>query len=87
MEVNTIYLINYCYWCKAFAHPERKHINLNRASNGVLTENHIWHQDITYLTVVDRDGNAVSWIHSLSEDFGCGLIAKDTVYLKIIERH
>ena len=36
------------------------------------------HGDTTYFCVADGDGNAVSWIHSLSNGFGSGVVAPGT---------
>jgi gamma-glutamyltranspeptidase / glutathione hydrolase len=49
---------------KAFDSPPPGDINLG--------------SDTTYLTVVDKDGNAVSFINSLFDAFGSGVVAGDT---------
>jgi gamma-glutamyltranspeptidase/glutathione hydrolase len=47
-----------------------------RGPEGALVPEHA--ADTTYFAVVDRDGNAVSFIHSLSAAFGSGVVAGDT---------
>jgi gamma-glutamyltranspeptidase/glutathione hydrolase len=62
---------------KEYAAERRKLIDRNRALPEVqpgLREN----GDTVYLTVVDKDRNAVSFINSLFEYFGSGLVAGDT---------
>jgi gamma-glutamyltranspeptidase / glutathione hydrolase len=49
---------------KAFDSPPAGEINLG--------------SDTTYFTVVDKDGNAVSFINSLFDAFGSGIVAGDT---------
>jgi gamma-glutamyltranspeptidase / glutathione hydrolase len=62
---------------KEYATERRKLIDRNRAMPAArpgLQE----HGDTVYLSVVDKDRNAVSFINSLFEGFGSGLVAEDT---------
>jgi gamma-glutamyltranspeptidase / glutathione hydrolase len=63
---------------KKYAATRRALIDPERANPspepGVLLEN----GDTTYLTVVDKDRNAVSFINSLFDVFGSGIVAGDT---------
>jgi gamma-glutamyltranspeptidase/glutathione hydrolase len=60
-----------------YAAAERAKINLDRA-----TADTAWdepeHKDTVYLTIVDRDRNAVSFINSLFHDFGSGIMAPES---------
>jgi gamma-glutamyltranspeptidase / glutathione hydrolase len=55
----------------------RRHIALDRARPGPSWAE-IEHKDTVYLCVVDRDGNAISFINSLFSGFGTGILAPDS---------
>ena len=55
----------------------RKKIDPGKATAGLPPED-IPHSDTVYLTVVDKDRNAVSFINSLFHSFGTGLVAPKT---------
>jgi gamma-glutamyltranspeptidase/glutathione hydrolase len=63
---------------KEHAARRRAEIDLGKARRpeGTLVPEHAG--DTSYFAVVDRDGNAVSFIHSLSASFGSGVVAGDT---------
>jgi gamma-glutamyltranspeptidase / glutathione hydrolase len=52
----------------------RARIRLDRASEPAYWDE-AEHKDTTYFCIVDRDGNAISFINSLYEDFGSGIMA------------
>jgi gamma-glutamyltranspeptidase/glutathione hydrolase len=52
----------------------RRQIDPGKATVGLPSEN-IPHSDTVYLSVVDKDRNAVSFINSLFQSFGSGLVA------------
>ena len=66
---------------KPFANLRRRSIDLSSAmtspSAGTLGLP-VGGDDTSYLCAVDSQGNAVSFIHSLSMGFGCGFVAGDT---------
>jgi gamma-glutamyltranspeptidase / glutathione hydrolase len=63
---------------KNYAAKRRALINPNKALDsppaGLLNTG----SDTTYFTIVDKDGNAVSFINSLFDSFGSGIVAGDT---------
>lgn len=63
---------------KEYAAKRRALIKPNKALNQPLAGEVKAGSDTTYLTVVDKDGNAVSFINSLFDSFGSGVVAGDT---------
>ncbi len=62
---------------KEYSAAQRGRININRAST-VSAEGKGHSGDTTYFSIVDADGNAVSFINSLFDLFGSGIVAGDT---------
>ena len=60
-----------------YADALRAHISRDRAM-AVLPEPGRAEPHTVYLTVVDKDRNAISFINSLFDHFGCGLLCPDT---------
>ena len=63
---------------KEYAAKRRALINLNKALDSPPPGEINVGSDTTYFTVVDKDGNAVSFINSLFDAFGSGIVAGDT---------
>jgi len=58
-----------------YADRLRDRIDLQRAATELLLEDpRLVHGDTVYLTVVDKEGNAVSFIQSIFNDFGSGIV-------------
>jgi len=63
---------------KDYAAKRRSLINPNRALDSPPPGDINVGSDTTYFTIVDKDGNAVSFINSLFDAFGSGIVAGDT---------
>lgn len=63
---------------KEYAARRRALINPDRAIEEPEPGIVVNHSDTTYFTVIDKDRNAVSFINSLFENFGSGIVAGDT---------
>src|ERR1044072_406336 len=63
---------------KDYAARRRALINPNKALDSPPPGEINVGSDTTYFTVVDKDGNAVSFINSLFDSFGSGIVAGDT---------
>jgi gamma-glutamyltranspeptidase / glutathione hydrolase len=63
---------------KEYATKRRALINPNQALESPPPGDLNLGSDTTYFTVVDKDGNAVSFINSLFDSFGSGVVAGDT---------
>jgi gamma-glutamyltranspeptidase / glutathione hydrolase len=63
---------------KSYAAKRRSLINPEKALDSVPPGDLNLGSDTTYLSVVDKDGNAVSFINSLFDAFGSGVVAGDT---------
>lgn len=63
---------------KDYAAKRRALINPDRALESAEPGEVVNHSDTVYFTVIDKDRNAVSFINSLFESFGSGMVAGDT---------
>lgn len=67
---------------QAYAERRRKLIDPEKMADivpaGELSDSGIPNPSTSYFCVIDTDGNAVSFIHSLSQYYGCGFVAGNT---------
>lgn len=62
----------------AYADEMRAHIKRDRAMAALPPSPFPTHKDTVYLCVVDDEGNAVSFINSIFDGFGSGILAPET---------
>jgi gamma-glutamyltranspeptidase/glutathione hydrolase len=62
---------------EARAESVRRRIDRRRASDPVIWDE-AEHKDTIYLSIVDRDRNAISFINSLFHDFGTGILVPES---------
>ncbi len=63
---------------KGYAERRRSLIDRNRAAKAVEAGALSTREDTVYLAVTDKDGNSVSFISSLYQPFGSGIVVPDT---------
>ena len=63
---------------KSYANDRRKNISADQAISDVFYGKPVPNADTVYLTVADKYGNACSFINSLYQGFGTGLIVPET---------
>jgi len=65
---------------KGYAERRRRDLSLERAGVGGAAPAGGADEHTSYFCVVDREGNAVSFIHSLSNLFGAGVVARGVLF-------
>ena len=63
---------------KTYARQCASHIDPHTAMSGLPEASLPSHPDTIYLSIVDRDGNAISFINSIYDSFGSGLVCPTT---------